>query len=299
MQRNKNKMNRRRGFNIFLAVILAGLLVWEVVYSVNNTTFVDRSSAPTVRIAHNPWDTEVASAQVLGIVLEEAGYNVSLVSLDNAIVFESIATGESDITTIAWLPVTHSSLYETYGDQVVDLGYNLEGARSGLAVPSYMDVDSIDELSNEAGSSVMGIEPGAGIMDMTEVAMETYDNLADWKLESPSTGAMLASLADAIANEEEFVFTAWAPHWKFLRYEIKFLDDPELVYGEAENIHTLVRQGFEEDMPDAYRIVDNFYWEVEDMESVTLAMQDGVPDREAAQTWVDNNRDKVEAWLNE
>lgn len=71
------------------------------------------------------------------------------------------------------------------------------------------------------------------------------------------------------------------------------------MYGEAENIHTLVRQGFEEDMPDAYRIVDNFYWEVEDMESVTLAMQDGVPDREAAQTWVDNNRDKVEAWLNE
>lgn len=189
---------RRNIFNIILAVILAGLLVWEVVYSMNNTTFVDRSSAPLLRVAHNPWDTEVASAQVLGIVLEEAGYNVSLVSLDNANVFESIATGESDITTIAWLPVTHSSLYATYGNQVVDLGYNLEGARSGLAVPSYMDVDSIDELSNEAGSSVMGIEPGAGIMDMTEVAMETYDNLADWELESPSTGAMLASLADAI-----------------------------------------------------------------------------------------------------
>lgn len=292
-------MKNKKQINLVLGILLALLLVGELVYSVQNTDFTANQDGPEIQIVHNPWDTEVASANVIGIVLEEAGFDVSLISVDNAIMFESIASGESDAMTAAWLPVTHSSIYDQYKDQVVDLGPNLEGAKSGLAVPAYMDIDSITDLDSQAGSNIMGIEPGAGIMDLTERALESYDNLSDWTLESPSTGAMLASLADAIRDQEEFVFTGWAPHWMFQRYDIKFLEDPQIVYGEAEQIHTLTRHGLEEDMPEAYRILDNFFWTVEDMESVTLEMQDGVEDRQAAQNWVDNNRDKVEAWLSE
>ena len=241
------------------------------------------------------------SGQLLpdALALEEAGYNVKLVSVDNAIMYESVASGESDAMTAAWLPTTHGSIYESYEDQMVNLGPNLEGAKSGLVVPSYMEVDSIDQLSQEAGKNIVGIEPGAGIMVQTELAMEAYDNFSDWTLESPSTGAMLALLKDALANEEEIVITGWTPHWKFQRYDLKFLEDPLNIYGESEQIHTLVRHGLKEDFPEAYQILDNFHWDVEDMESVTLEMENGVDERQAAQDWLAENPEKLKNWLSD
>lgn len=289
-------MNKKK-INLIIGLILAVGFVWELSYSLTNTEFINSEDREPIQIVHNPWDTEVASSNVVALVLEEAGFDVSLVSVDNAIMFESVATGESDATTAAWLPITHGTIIDTYDNQLVNLGPNLEGARSGLVVPSYMDVDSIADLNNHANSSIMGIEPGAGIMIQTELALEAYDNLSDWELEAPSTGAMLATLESAINNQEEIVITGWTPHWKFQQYDLKFLEDPENVYGEAEGIYTLARLGLEEDQPEAYRILDNFFWEVEDMEAVTLEMQNGVSELQAAQNWIDQNRDKVEQWL--
>lgn len=287
---------KNKTLHIIIGLVLGILLVSEVVYSVNNTEFTQRTSGETIQIVHNPWDTEVASSTVLAIALEEVGYNVTMVSVDNAIMYESLATGESDAMTSAWLPVTHGTIYESYENDVVNLGENLTGARSGLVVPTYMDVSSIDELDSQAEQTIMGVEPGAGIMMQTEEAMGHYPNLADWELESPSTGAMLASLDIAIQEQEEIVITGWAPHWKFQEYDLKFLDDPDYVYGEVEHIYTLVRQGFEEDHPEAFQIIDNFNWEVSDMESVTYEMQNGLDDRTAAQNWIDDNREQVESW---
>lgn len=280
-----------------LGLVLVLLMIGELAYSLTQTEFSARNQGETIQIVHNPWDTEVASATVIALVLEEAGYNVRLVSVDNAIMYESVATGESDAMAAAWLPTTHGSIYSSYEDQVVNLGPNLEGAKSGLVVPSYMDVSSIDELMDQADMNIVGVEPGAGIMVQTELVLDAYDNLSDWTLESPSTGAMLALLKDALANEEDIVITGWTPHWKFQRYDLKFLEDPLNVYGESEQIYTLVRQGLKEDHPEAYQILDNFHWEVEDMESVTSEMENGITERQAAQKWLDQNRDKVDQWL--
>lgn len=288
---------KKKTINIIIGVLLAVLLISEVVYSFNNTEASDRRTGETIQLVHIPYDTEIASTTVLSLVLEEAGYNVRLISVDNAIMYESIASGESDAATSAWLPITQGTTYEAYKDSLENLGPNLEGAESGLAVPAYMDVDSIDELSDEANQIIMGIEPGAGITVKTEEAMAAYDNLNDWELEAPSTGAMLASTESAVQNQEEIVIVAWTPHWMFDEYNLKLLEDPKVVYGEAEGIYTLAREGLEEDHPEAYQIIDNFYWEVEDMDSITYAMENGVDDRTAAQNWIDDNRDVVDSWL--
>ena len=49
----------------------------------------------------------------------------------------------------AWLPGTHGDLYEQYKDELIDLGPNLEGAKIGLVVPEYMDIDSIEDLDTK------------------------------------------------------------------------------------------------------------------------------------------------------
>jgi len=288
---------KRKIVNIVLGAVLALLLVSETVYSINNTDFSEQTTGETIQFGHALWDTETASSNVLGLVLEEAGYNVNLIGVDVPVLYESITAGETDLMTSAWLPVTDAALYEEYEDSFVDLGPNLTDAVTSLVVPSYMDVESIDELDDEANQTITGIEPGSGTMDTSAEVLDVYDNLSDWELTSSSTGAMLGLLDDAIQNQEEIVIVGWAPHWMFHAYDLKVLEDPAGVYGGSENIHTLTREDFADDFPEAAQIADNFSWELEDMESVTYEMENGVDERTAAQNWIDDNRDKVDSWL--
>jgi len=253
----------------------------------------------TVNLAYVEWDTEVASTHVVAEVLTEMGYEVKTTPLDNAIMWESVAKGEVDGMVAAWLPSTHEAQYEQYKDQVENLGPNLEGAKLGIVVPSYMDVDSIADLSDEAGKTITGIEPGAGVVSAAENTVATYDNLSDWEVATSSSGAMTVALGQAIKNQEDIVITGWSPHWMFAKYDLKYLDDPEGTMGDAESINTMVRQGLSEDMPEVYDVLDKFSWTQEDMEEVMLAINDGASAEDAAKDWVDNHAEEVAAWTNQ
>ena len=260
----------------------------------------DSSEGGTVTLSYVEWDTEVASTHVIAEVLKDEGFNVNVIPLDNAVMWQAVANGEADGMVGAWLPLTLGEQFDEYGDQMEDLGKNLEGAITGLVVPTYMeDVNSIEDLTDEAGKKITGIEPGAGVMNATEKALEEYPNLSDWSLESSSSGAMATALGQAIDNKDEIVVTGWSPHWKFQKYDLKYLDDPKGIFGDGEEIHTMVREGLKEDNPRAYQILDQFEWDLEDMESVMVDIHDGKDPQQAARDWVDNNQDKVEAWVAE
>ena len=250
----------------------------------------------TVNLAYVEWDTEVASTHVVAEELKEMGYEVKTTPLDNAIMWESVAKGEVDGMVAAWLPSTHQAQYEQYKDQVENLGPNLEGAKLGIAVPSYMAVDSIADLSDEAGKTITGIEPGAGVVAAAENTVATYDNLSDWNVATSSSGAMTVALGQAIKNKEDIVITGWSPHWMFAKYDLKYLDDPEGTMGEAESINTMVRQGLADDLPEVYEVLDKFNWTQEDMEEVMLAINDGTSAEDAAKDWVTNHPEEVAAW---
>lgn len=266
-------------------------------YNSNLLNALTGESKGTINLSYVTWDTEIASTNVMAEVLRQAGYTVEITPLDNAIMWSSVATGEADAMVGAWLPNTHAPQFEQYGDQMEDLGPNLEGAQLALTVPAYMDVDSIADLTDEANQTITGIEPGAGVVASAEEAVEVYDNLSDWQVLTSSSGAMTTELGTSIANEEEIVITGWTPHWMYQSYDLKNLEDPEGVMGEEETINTMVRTGLQEDMPEAYQILDNFYWEMDDMESVMMAINEGADPQAAAQAWVDENQDTVDEWL--
>ncbi|GGK11304.1 glycine/betaine ABC transporter substrate-binding protein [Caldalkalibacillus thermarum] len=160
-------------------------------------------------------------------------------------------------------------------------------------------VDSETEAAEPAAGGfdhITGIDAGAGIMQATEEAIEAYG--LDIELVPSSSAAMTAALASAIENEEWIVVTGWTPHWKFAAYDLKYLDDPLGIYGEEESIHTLVRQGLEEDHPSAYQVLDNFYWTPDDMNQVMVDMaQHGLSETEAARQWIEANREVVDSWI--
>lgn len=287
----KEKAVRKRR-NIIGSVVAAMVLIGGAVYYT-----LSQDESRQVTLSSLQWDSEIASGNVVKEVLEDLGYDVKISYLDVAVMFSAVANGEADGSVAPWLPITQGAIFEQYKDSVVDLGPNLTGAQNGITVPTYMDVDSIAELSNEAGQVITGIEPGAGITGLTEEAFEVYENLAGWTQKTSSTGAMTVELGQAIAKEEEIVFTGWTPHWMFERYDLKMLEDPENVMGAGETIVSLARIGLEEDMPEVYKVLDNFNWELEDMQSVMLEMSEGVAPEVAARNWIDANPDKVESWL--
>ena len=170
------------------------------------------------------------------------------------------------------------------------------------------DSDSTEDQSNEEASAVnyseevdytiTGIEPGAGISVATEAAIEEYDSLQGWTVELSSTAAMMSELDKAMGDEEPIIITGWNPHWMFAKYpDMKYLDDPKEIYGAEEGINSLARLGLEEDKPEAYKLIDQFEWEVEDMEQIMYEAQEtGEEIEDVAKRWVEENEDKVAEW---
>ena len=282
------KSKKRQGLIIGAVVVILG--------AIGIGSFSSAKETKRINLSYVEWDTEVASTNVVGEVLKQMGYDVTMTPLDNSIMWKSVSNGESDAMVSAWLPKTHGSQYAQYKDQVEDLGANLTGAKVGLAVPAYMDVNSIDELTDQAGKKIKGIEPGAGVVTAAENTIQKYDNLKDWKVETSSSGAMTVALGQAIKKHEPIVVTGWTPHWMFAKYDLKYLEDPENGMGSEEQIHTMVRKGLKEDQPEAYKVLDNFHWSEKDMEKVMLEINNGKDPQQAAKDWIKENQELVESW---
>ncbi|MGM0214387.1 ABC transporter permease/substrate binding protein [Enterococcus sp. AZ109] len=278
----------------------AGILVAAaaVVVIIGSVAFggTKETGKGTVNLSYVEWDTEVASTNVVGEVLKEMGYQVTLTPLDNAIMWESVANGETDAMVAAWLPNTHKAQYAQYKDQVNDLGVNLEGAKVGLVVPDYMDVNSIEDLSDQANKTITGIEPGAGVVNAAENTLSEYPNLADWNVSTSSSGAMTVALGQAVKNKQPIVITGWSPHWMFAKYGLKYLEDPKNAMGQAESIHTITRKDLDKDMPEVNEVLDNFHWTKDDMESVMLAVNEGQDPADAAKDWIEAHPEQVAEW---
>ncbi|EGV17608.1 glycine betaine ABC transporter substrate-binding protein [Thiocapsa marina] len=253
-----------------------------------------------VELAYVEWSSEVASTNLVKAVLEDMGYDVKITPVSAAAMWQAVGSGDVDGLVAAWLPTTHNHYLEQVSDKVVDLGPNLVGTRIGLVVPAYVEIDSIEELNGAAerfDGKIIGIDPGAGLMSKTEKVLEDYD-ITDLTLVEGTGPIMTAVLGDAIDKEEWVVVTGWTPHWKFAQYDLKYLDDPKGVYGGEEEIHTIVRAGLKEDMPEVYAVLDNFSWTPDQMAELMVMNQERRADPlKNAKLWIAEHPDVVASWM--
>jgi len=149
-------------------------------------------------------------------------------------------------------------------------------------------------LGQQLDYKITGIDAGAGVVQAAEQSVEDYG--LNYTVQTSSGAAMTQALSDAIENNEPIIVTGWSPHWKFARYDLKYLDDPKGSFGGAEHINTIARLGLKEDMPNAHKILDQFYWTPEDMENVMLQVNQGENVEEVARQWISDNQDKVSEW---
>lgn len=151
-----------------------------------------------------------------------------------------------------------------------------------------------ESLGEQLDYKITGIDAGAGVVQAAEKAVEDYG--LNYTIQTSSGAAMTQALADAYENKEPIIVTGWSPHWKFSKYDLKYLEDPKGSFGEAEHINTIARLGLKEDKPNAYEILDNFNWDSADMETVMSQVNEGEAVEEVARQWITDNEDKVSAW---
>ncbi len=254
----------------------------------------------TIRVGIVNWTDSIAMTNIVRVVLEEElGYTVETTSADIAVIFSSIAQKDYDLYVDAWLPVTHKTYMEEYGEDLVKISKTFEGARIGLVVPEYVDIDSINELNTHKekfNGEIIGIDTGAGIMKTTNKAIEEYN--LDLDLKASSGPVMTATLKGAIENDKWVVVTGWKPHWKFARWDLKFLEDPKKLYGEIENTWAIAHTDFRDDFPDVTKFLENFKLTDKQLGGMMGKMNESDKEPyEVAKEWVAEHQEAVQEWL--
>jgi glycine betaine/proline transport system substrate-binding protein len=252
-----------------------------------------------VELAYVEWASELASSNVVRAVLERMGYEVELTPVAVGPMYMGVASGDVDGTLASWQPIQRDNL-KAMGDRLVNLGPNIRGVRSGLVVPSYVTIDKIADLTENADkfdNEIIGIDPGAGVMQQTETAMSKY-NVKNMEL-IDSTGAMMtATLKDRIRQKKWCVVTGWTPHWMWGVWDLKYLKDPEKVYGSSEDgsILTLVRKGLKKDKPEVYSVLDKFFWTPDEMAEVMVWIKNGMDPKEAGRKFIAKHPERYKEW---
>lgn len=109
---------------------------------------------------------------------------------------------------------------------------------------------------------------------------------------------MTAALGAAIDANESIVVTGWAPHWMFAKWDLKILEDPKLIFGDAENIHTIARKDLATDMPEVAAFLENFFMDAQQLGDLMGAIADSDEDSVVvAKAWMEDNMDLVETWI--
>ncbi len=255
----------------------------------------------TADLVYVNWAEGIAYTNLAKAVLEDKmDFEVNITAADVAPAYTAVAAGDQDAFMETWLPVLHRDYMERYGDDLIDLGHVYVGTQSGLVVPEYVEIDKISEMSEHAdkfGGQIIGIDAGAGIMRTTAEIIDLYD--LDLELIESSGPAMTASLQRAIENGEWIVVTGWRPHWKFGRWDLKFLEqDEDKLMWETGNIHILGRLGLDEDKPELAQFLRNMRLTDEELSDLMLQVNEStLPTIEVARQWMNENEHVIERWI--
>lgn len=246
------------------------------------------------------WEEGVAASFLWANLLEEAGYEVNMDYGDAGVIYTGMAQGQFDISFDAWLPTTHEDYWDSYGDQMEDLGIWFDDAPLTIAVNEDSPAQSLTELADHAdeyGNQLVGIEPGAGLTRITEDQVIPTYGLEEMDFVPSSTPAMLAELQGSVDRGENIVVTLWRPHWAYDAFPIRDLEDPENALGDPEQIHVFGRDGFSEDFPEVTQWANNFWLndeELHSLENIMFFENDGQQNEASVEQWLAENPDWIE-----
>lgn len=258
-----------------------------------------KSAAKEVSILYPNWAEGIALTYMAKAALTSHGYDVELTNLEPGLIYGELSKSNSkgDVFLDAWLPNTHKDYWADYGENLVKLGEAFSEGTTGLVVPSYVTINSIEELNANADKfdgEIIGIGSGAGIHANTLNAIDAYQ--LDFEQITSSGPAMVASLEKAVKKQDWIVVTGWKPHFMWANFDLKYLEDPKGIYPQ-DVCAIISRRGFEADQPEAAQFFKNLNLEEAKLYELMAAIEADGEDA-GAQKWYENNKALVDSWFN-
>jgi glycine betaine/proline transport system substrate-binding protein len=134
-------------------------------------------------------------------------------------------------------------------------------------------------------------------MEMANNAIADYD-LDSFELTASSEAVMLSALDAALDKREHIVVTLWDPHWATGTYDIVYLEDPNLSFGETESIESWARPGLKAEDAVLAGIMERYTYDISEFSGLLAHIEnrsDSVA--VAAREWLDSNAAIKDRWL--
>ena len=288
---------------LFVGVSIFGFSVNSV--EANGHDFKEATDK-TVDFGYVQWPGVTVKTHVAKKIAEYMGYDAEMTSGSQAIVFKGMDSGDLDVFLGNWMPTMkiHFDKYEEKGS-IRNVRVNLWDVVYKTAVPEYVwdaGVKSFDDLHKHADKfdkTIYGIEPGneGNIIIKDAIENNTY-NLQDFNLKASSTAGMLSAVKRSIQKEEWIAFNGWKPHYMNTIWDLKYLKDPQGIWGSGERVLTVVRTGYQDENPNFHHFLEQF--------KVTAPLQNkwineyqnkGKDPEVVAEEWIANNLDVVNQWV--
>lgn len=284
------------------------------------------SSYETIVIAEPNWVGAAANVAVASYVLEnELGYDVEAKQINETAAFDGMDDGSIHAALEDWggapdkeqLYVEEKKSVFAAGDLGVigHIGWFIPKAYAD-ANPEATTWEGLNGLVEDFKTAETGDK---GQLLNGDPSYTSYDKALveqlglDYEVvEAGSEDAQVTAIKQAHEDGTPLLTYWWTPHW--LNAEIPLVevelpeytegcqDDPETVacgYPDTP-LQKFLNADFAESGDPAAEFLKTFQWETSDQEYVAKLIQgEGMDPQDAAKQWVEENQDKVDAWLPE
>jgi len=277
--------------------------------TIGTVSAAEPQSCMQVKMADPGWTDIDATNAMAGVVLKALGYKQSVSNLSVPITYQGLKKGQVDAFLGNWMPAQEADRkpYDADGSVVV-IGPNLLGAKYTLAVPAYAydaglkDFNDIHRFAAALNNSIYGIEPGNdGNRLVLKMLKQSEFGLGEFKLVESSEQGELAQVERAYRSKEPIVFLAWEPHPMNMRFDLKYLNGGDDVFGPnfgGAIIYTVTRKGYSAECPNIGHLLTNLKFTLRGESEMMAAILDRheQPDVAAA-AWLRANPTAAKAWL--
>ena len=288
-------------------------------------------SSDPIRIPLHNWSSQLVGAEVVGGILEEAGFSVEYVPSDSQVVYQSMCDGDIELVHEVW-----EGAFGVAFQEQVDKGCVLDWATHNAVTreewwyPIYVEEQCPGlpdwEALNACASIFATAETGdkgrflGGPVDWLKGDEERVEGLGmDFEVVNAGSAATLwAELDAASVDETPIVLFNWTPNFVEAVYEGKFIEFPlfedacrtdpswgvnsELTHdcgNPADGyLKTGVGEHFPEKWPTAAAIMQRMDFTNPMLAAMAAAVDvDGKEPSEAATEWLAANEDLWQGWI--
>jgi len=306
---------------------LAGVVVGAISAT---AAMAEVESTDPIKLTLHDWSGQLINTQIMGAILEEAGYNVEYVQADYIAQFAGLKTGDLTLAMEIWATTGQEALDEaTATGKVVNAGetglqaieewwYPLYMKEKCPGLPDWEALKACSEAFATAETAPKGRYVGGPVTwgGFDDERVEALD-LGFEVVHAGTDAALFAELESAYQREAPVILWVYVPHWAPAKYDGEFVDfppysaecyadpsvgvNPDMAYdcGKPRGpIWKAAWSGMEEKWPGAYAAVQAYTLTNEEMSAMVGEVDlDGKSVEDVVDAWMDGNEDRWKGWI--